>query len=111
MWIITATLGLPDVDRAFDREIAHGTLGQDDGTAVPVTRVSFAPMREPDELRKDVPAGPWRCRSIGIPVAPFAIVDEAVFVTDELAAYSGRRIVFWFFGWTRWATLKLYWIS
>lgn len=123
LWLVTALFGVASVDRAvdraFDREFAEGSRGLGPGsTPMPVIRIPFQRLPEPFHRlrdRRDVPFDvlrtPWRMRSPGLAVAPFLILDEAAWQSDALAGYGGRRVVFWFFGFSAWYPLKVYWVS
>ena len=114
LWIITGVLGLPQTDRAFDREFAFGSsdvFSTDERPAgiVPASRVPYVRVTDPSE--HSPPDIPFRSRSTGFPIAPFLIVDEVCVAQAPLAAFSGRRIIFWFFGYSRWLPLKVWWVS
>ncbi|MEY3172411.1 MAG: hypothetical protein RLZZ436_324 [Planctomycetota bacterium] len=114
LWIVTGVVGLPQIDRAFDREFAAGSpdaFATDERPArnVPASRVPYVRVTDPSEhLLPDIP---FRSRSTGLPIAPFLVIDEACVAEAPLAAFSGRRMVFWFFGYTRWVPLKVWWVS
>ena len=111
LWIITGAFGLPQVDRAFDEEYA---IGSRDGleSAARVVRASRVPyVRITDPSQQPIPEVPFRSRSVGIPIAPFLILDEICVAETPLAAFSGRRLIFWFFGYSRVFTLKVWWVS
>jgi len=114
LWILTGVLGLPQTDRAFDREFASGSpdaFTPEDRPVrrVPASRVPY--VRVTDPSKQSLPAIPFRSRSTGFPIAPFLIIDEACVAQAPLAAFSGRRIVLWFFGYSRWFPLKVWWVS
>jgi hypothetical protein len=114
LWIATGLVGLPQADRAFNREFASGsgdgfasaghTARQVASSRVPYTRVT-------DPSAQSLPDLPFHSRSTGFPIAPFLIVDEACVAEAPLAGFSGRRIVFWFFGYCRWMPLQVWWVS
>ena len=116
LWILTGLIGLPSVDRAFDREFAVGSSVDRHGTkSAPVTRVPFRSLPRPFETVPEVafnpPGRPWRMRSNGVAVAPFVIIDEAAWQVHPLSVFGGRRVVFWLFGFSTWHALKAYWVS
>ena len=111
LWAVTALVGIPSVDNAFDRQFSEGFSLMAQEEHGPVIRIEH--MGNPKDLRdgsnNDLPDKPWRYRSRGIAVAPFVIIDEAAWVTAPLGGGAGRRIVFWFFGLQGWIPLKWYW--
>jgi len=114
LWAITALFGLPDVDRKFDVEFAVGT--KDFGIArpevLPAVRIPFATlMRDPKAWPSYVPDKPWRARTTGYAIAPFIVIDEVAWQVAPLAGMSSHRCVFWFFGYSKWARIKTYWLS
>jgi hypothetical protein len=114
LWIVTGIMGLPQIDRAFDREFSVGSSDAFRTDArpvpkVPSTRVPYVRITDPRAC--SLPETPFRSRSIGFPIAPFVIIDEACFAEAPLAAFSGRRLVFWFFGYTWWVPLNVWWVS
>lgn len=115
LWLITGILGLPQVDRAFDEEFA---LGSPEAFTSPESPARWVPMSRVPYVRiiklsshSSLPDIPFRSRSTGFPVAPFLILDEACIARTPLAAFSGRRLIFWFFGYTRWIPLKIWWVA
>lgn len=116
LWLLTL-LGLSDVDRAFDSEYAQGHISFSTGTnLVDVIRAKDVNLRDPYGLKdpanaKNTPPQFWRCRTTGIPIAPFTIIDEAGAQWAPLAGIGGRRIVFWFFGFTQPIWIQTYWLS
>ena len=113
MWAITGQFGLSEVDRIFDEELAMGSLGFG-GTGnveMPIKRIDFFDASDPTDFPASVPDTPWCCRSNGIAVAPFLIVDEVAWQDHILSGFAGRRAVFWFFGISAWVPLKQYWVS
>lgn len=113
LWTITALVGLPHVDHAFDRELATGSVGfgDADNRETPVQRIDFFDLADPGSLSSHIRETPWRCRSKGVAVAPFVIVDEAAWQDHLLSGFGGRRLVFWVFGYVRWIPLRRYWVS
>lgn len=112
LWLITALIGLPCVNRSFDREHSEGysTLGQTDPEAV--TRISN--LSNVEELLADgneelIPQHPFRYRSRGLAVAPFVIIDEVAWITAPMGGGAGKRIVIWFFGFQYWRPIDWYW--
>jgi hypothetical protein len=114
LWVLTATWGISDVDRAFDREFAVGTVGfAEDPTTVPIQRIEqMANMRDLMDPANNMPndSGLFRFRTRGVAIAPFVIVDEAATVFAFLGGYGGRRVNLWFFGVTKWWSLEKYWV-
>lgn len=114
LWVLTGVVGLPQVDRAFDQEFASGspdafaTEGRP-VREVPASRVPY--VRVTDPSRHSLPDIPFRSRSTGFAIAPFLVVDEACIAQAPLAAFSGRRLVVWFFGYSWWVPLKIWWVS
>lgn len=113
LWGMTALVGLPQVDEAFDRDLAMGSVGFGGkaNVAMPVERIEMFELTFPPSFPNHVPETPWRCRSRGVAVAPFVIVDEAAWQDHILSGFGGRRLVFWAFGYVRWRPLKIYWVS
>ena len=114
LWIVTGVMGLPQIDRSFDREFAFGSpdafaTNERPVRKVPSSRVAYVRITDPRE--HSIPDIPFHSRATGFPIAPFLIIDEACFAKAPLAAFSGRRMVFWFFGYTRWFPLKVWWVS
>ncbi len=113
LWLLTATWGICDVDRAFDREFSTGTLGIDDNPeTVAIQRIDkMANVRDLTDPANKFPddTGLFRFRTRGVAIAPFLIVDEAATVYASLGGYGGRRISLWFFGITEWWSLTNYW--
>jgi len=114
LWITTGVLGLPQVDRAFDREFAIGSPDAFTSAGrlvrrVPVSRVPYVRVSDPGT--QSLPETPFRSRSVGFAIAPFLIVDEVCVAQAPLAAFSGRRLLFWCFGYSRWLPLKEWWVS
>lgn len=113
LWALTATWGISDVDRAFDREFAVGVTGF--GThrpEIPIPRISqMANIKDLMDSANNLPEEPglFRFRTNGMAVAPFVIIDEAAAVFAPLGGHGGRRLVLWIFGATRWWPLKTYW--
>ena len=111
LWGLTALVGLPSVDRAFDREHSEGfsLMGQEKPESV--IRVDGIP--NPKDLRdirnKSLPDKPWRYRGKGHAIAPFVIIDEVAWVTAPLGGGAGRRMVFWLFGLQFWVPIQWYW--
>ncbi len=113
LWAITAFYGLPSVDRRFDQDLAMGSVGWGGPSNVkmPVTRIEFLDARDPMSSSTGIPDTPWRCRSGGVAVAPFLIVDEAAWQTHILSGFAGKRLIVWVFGFTTWVPIKQYWVS
>ena len=112
-WLITALVGLPQIDRKFDEELATGSVGFGDPESIdiPVTRLDFFDPSDSTNLPSSVPDTPWRCRSRGIAIAPFLIIDEAAWQDHVLSGFAGKRLVFWFFGFSRWTPITHFWVS
>ena len=116
LWASTAFLGLPNVDHKFDTDYAVGSqglgfAGMEPG-ALRVSRIPFtSALRNPNAWPSYVPPRPWRSRSKGFAIAPFIIVDEIACQTASLGGLSAQRIVFWFFGYSDWTTIKIFWVS
>ena len=111
LWAFTAAVGIPQVDEAFDRELAVGSAGMGSGAKMLVKRVPFFDSSEVDPHPESVRGVPWRCRSAGFAVAPFLIIDEVAWQQHALSGFGGMRLVFWYPGHTRWFVLKRYWVS
>lgn len=113
LWLVTALVGLPDVDRDFDEELAMGSLGfgGEENQEVPVMRIDFIDFSDPENFPSVIPGAPWRCRSNGFAIAPFVIVDEAAWQDHALSGFAGRRVVIWAFGFVRWFPIQKYWVS
>lgn len=113
LWILTGVLGLPQVDHAFDEQYATGSLNafsspRHSDRRVPVRRLRYERSIDPSD--QSLPEIPFRSRSNGIPIGPFLILDEVCVVQTPLAGFSGRRLVFWFFGYNHWIPLKTWWV-
>lgn len=115
LWLLTATWGEHDVDCDFDRQLSVGDGGNSlggDVVPVPVVRIyELANAHDFQELenKKMVPPYPWRYRRHGVAVAPFIIIDEIAWITSGLGGESERRLIFWFFGYSKTHVLKAYW--
>lgn len=112
LWIVTALFGNSRINKSFDRQFAVGftTLAENEEPK-PAVRVPYSrEMRNPRNL-DSVKAPVWRARTTGFPVAPFVIVDEAAWIDGPLSGFSGIRVVIWFFGYTHWFPLKVFWVS
>lgn len=108
-WLLTATWGIRDIDGDFDEEFATG-LGL--AEPQPVVRLHDVDLRNPySPGSPPLAEGFWRCRTHGIPVAPFVVLDEAGAQWASMAGIGGRRIVFWFFGWTKAIWIQRCWLS
>jgi hypothetical protein len=126
LWLLTATWGLKDIDKAFDREFAWGdsmgVSGIEIGSGISrsakqikVIRLEDVDLRDPygdthPANAKNAPKLLWRCRTVGFPVAPFFILDEAGAQWGGLAGIGGRRLAIWFFGWSHYWWIKTYWL-
>ena len=110
-WGFTALVGLPSVDRAFDRQHSEGfsLMGQE----MPESVIRIDNMPNPKDLRdirnKSLPDKPWRYRGKGYAIAPFVIIDEVAWVTAPLGGGAGRRLVVWVFGPQYWFPIQWYW--
>jgi len=113
LWILTATWGISDVDRAFDREFSSGTAGfAENPRSMPIRRIDkMANIRDLTDPANKFPddTGFFRFRTRGLAIAPFIIIDEAATVFASLGGYGGRRVNLWFFGVTKWWSLEMYW--
>ena len=113
LWILTATWGISDVDRAFDHEFASGSTGfAENLKRVSIQRIdSMADVRNLIDPAKELPdeTGLFRYRSRGVAVADFVIIDQVSTVCASLGSFEGRRLCFWFFGFTKWSLLETYW--
>jgi hypothetical protein len=97
-----------DVNRAFDRQYARSESGQ--GEAIP--RATEVDIYHPYQQGAPRLPGPkWRWRNWGYSVAPFVIIDQAGVQWDSKAGKSGRRIIFWAFGWSHPFWIRYYWIA
>ena len=111
LWSLTAFVGLPCVDRTFDRQHSEGfsLIGQEKPESV--IRIDNIP--NPKDLRdirnNSLPDKPWRYRGRGIAIAPFIIIDEVAWVTAPLGGGAGRRLVVWAFGPQFWFPIQWYW--
>ena len=111
LWSLTALVGLPSVDRTFDRQHSEGfsLMGQEKTESV----IRINSMPNPKDLRdirnKSLPDKPWRYRGKGHAIAPFVIIDEVAWVTAPLGGGAGRRLVFWLFGPQIWFPIQWYW--
>ena len=111
LWLVTATWGLIDIDRQFDREFSSGFKISRTSKVAPNIRVSNIDPRNPFEPKKVNPESFWRYRSRGIPIAPFIVIDDVAYQDAPLKGYGGRRLVFWFFGLSGSIPLAMYWTS
>ena len=113
LWVITGVWGLPQVDRAFDREFAVGSDGISSvgrpARRLPTSRVPYKRVIEP--TGKGLPNLPFRSRSRGFPIAPFVIIDEICEVQTPFAGFSGQRVVFWLFGYSYWFPIRVWWVA
>src|SRR5687767_5813106 len=112
LWLLTATVGLRSVDRAFDREFARGSTGAfQSARPAEVRRLPF--QRFPlfsDSQSAVPPEHPFRMRTKGYAIAPFLVVDEVSCQTHAFSGWGGHRLVFWLFGLSTWVPLKEYWV-
>jgi len=117
LWLLTATWGIADVDKAFDSQFRMGSTEMLplDGPVAPEieiqrieTMADVANLRDPDNQLPDKPTL-FRYRTRGIAVAPFLIVDDAAVVWAPLRGFGGRRLSLWCFGYTHWWLIKSYW--
>jgi hypothetical protein len=111
LWLVTATWGLIDIDRQFDREFSSGYKIPGTSKVVPIIRLSNVDPRNPFEARQRNPESFWRYRSKGIPIALFIVIDDVAYQDAPLSGYGYRRLVFWFFGLSGSIPLTMYWIS
>ena len=112
LWAVTAIFAPAGIDKDFDREFAVGYKGMwPRVTEVAIQRIPFTPMRDMNNFPPNLPGGFFRCRSRGVAIAPFVVVDEAVWINGSLSAFSGHRIVLWFFGFTKAWPIYAYWVS
>ena len=115
LWLLTATWGIFDVDRAFDREFAVGTADlAENAQRVSIERIDrMANIRDPADPANEFPedGGLFRFRTHGLAVAPFVVIDEAATAYAPLGGYGGRRVNLWFFGITKWWSLRTYWVA
>jgi hypothetical protein len=128
LWILTATWGLNDIDRAFDSQFEWAYPNPNisgigiDGSSpnnlqrVKVKRVYGVNIRDPygvidSSNAKNAPKGFWRCRTRGFPIAPFVVLDEAGAQWGTLAGGGGRRLTIWFFGWSHYWWIQNFWFS
>ncbi len=111
LWTLTELVGLPSVDRSFDRQHSEGVsrIGQ----KKPESIIRIDSMPNPKDLRDirntNLPDRPWRYRGKGYAIAPFIIIDEVAWVTAPLGGGAGRRLVLWFFGPQFWFPIQWYW--
>ncbi len=104
LWLLTGTWGISDIDQAFDRQYAVA-LDQ-----VPIERIQTMNVRDIEDPTNKFPETDWfRYRSKGFAVCPFIVVDEAAAVWAGLAGFGGKRVCFWFFGFTHSWLVKAYW--
>jgi hypothetical protein len=112
LWILTATWGNYDVDRHFDQEFQYG-YDSSSHTPPKMTRLRRFYVEDLDDPR-NTPLMPedsfFRYRSHGIPVAPFVIVDKIGTVYAALGGIGCRRLNVWFFGYTKWWPIWVYWV-
>ena len=114
MWAITGLFGPASVDRHFDEEFAFGStgFGGTGNDSVQLQRIELFDLDDPLGMPADLsPDARWRCRSRGFAIAPFLIIDEAAWHDHILSGFAGKRLVFWFFGFSRWMPLRTYWVS
>lgn len=111
LWALTATWGVADIDSAFDREFTTGHEGLGTTKVTPIRRIAAIPnIRDlADPANAKTLDGLFRYRSHGIAIAPFLVIDEAAVIYASLGGFGGKRLTFWFFGWTTWVPLQRYW--
>jgi len=111
LWILTATWGVSDVDRAFDKEFAVGSMSfSANPQKVSIPRIQKMNLKELLDHQNEIPKnGLFRCRTRGIAVAPFVIIDEAGSVWASMGGWGGVRMNLWFFGLNTWWPIKTYW--
>ena len=115
LWLLTATWGERTVDRDFDAQYAMGYPGLagpgSPSARVPIVRVANFAHHDLGNPACREPDFPWRCRSRGIPIAPFVIVDDAAYWNGSLAGISGYRVSLWFFGFSCSIWFYAFWVS
>jgi hypothetical protein len=127
LWVLTATWGLADVDRVFDRQFewaysdpSLNSIGIDGWPKkfqrIEIMRADGVNLHDPYGVEnranaKNTPKQFWRCRTKGFPIAPFLILDEAGAQWGELMGLGGRRLTIWFFGWNHCWWIQHYWAS
>jgi hypothetical protein len=111
LWLITATWGLIDIDRQFDRQFSSGYKIPGTSKVVPNIRLSNIDPRNPFGAKQLNPGLFWRYRSKGTPIAPFIVVDDVAYQDGSMMGYAGKRLVFWCFGLSASIPLAMYWMS
>lgn len=110
LWIVTAVWGTSSVEVAFDQEFAVGFPGLA-GNPEAMVRIPYIPaLRDPTGSWPGT-ARVWRARSRGIAVAPFVLVDAAAWLESGLSGFSGYRVIFWFFGESKWVPIWCFWAA
>lgn len=112
LWILTAVMGIPRVDRQFDEQFSHGYAQMDSDERVEITRIKKLYVRDLEDPKNEplIPAnGLFRYRSGGIAITPFLIVDEIGTVFAPQGGIGGIRLNFWFFGSSKTLAVYPYW--
>ncbi len=115
LWLLTAIIGPVDIDSDFDKTLAFGSgrglyRANEKIEYEPVYRIPFVPLRTWTDLEYG-PRHWYRCRTRGLPIAPFIIIDEASWQISGFSGWSGKGIIIWFFGLKYYFGLKQYWVS
>ncbi len=77
---------------------------------VSIPRIQKMNLKELLDHQNEIPKnGLFRCRTRGIAVAPFVIIDEAGSVWASMGGWGGVRMNLWFFGLNTWWPIKTYW--
>jgi hypothetical protein len=111
LWLLTATWGLRDINRDFDKQFAFA-VANDEGLQEEMVRIDQVDIKDP--YRDPPPAMHgryWRWRGKAIVLAPFIVTDQAGYQDAPLSGIGGRRIVFWCFGWSLPIWVRAYWVS
>jgi hypothetical protein len=123
LWVLTATWGNSDLDRRFDEEYAYGYVGWPrnirgggyfESEKVPIDRIDWFNVKDLYDPQNAKAVGErkfFRYRSRGIPVAPFLIVDDIAEARAVLMGHGATRLNFWFFGFSKAWSLRVYWAA
>mgnify|MGYP001558204032 CR=1 FL=1 len=115
LWLVTALFAPASIDITFDKE--HSNIfkmnfpGQKKTSYETVIRIPFVPLRTLSDMDNNLPTHYFKCRTRGIAIAPFIVIDEASWQEEILSGWSGIRLNIWFFGKIVHFQIKTYWIS
>ena len=111
LWLLTATVGIQDIDHAFEQNTREYGQMMKDSPQKPVIRVDYVDVKDPESPSKLGMTHFWKYRSHGLCIAPFLVFDTAGYQNSGLSGIGGKRIVIWLFGWVKAFWYRAYWVS